>query len=152
MNKKMKRFFYVLMASIMLFSFTTTAFAAETAPVDVVNENVSTAAAKSYTCKYTGYYDALDVTTSWKVLATSTTGFDCYVTICTRNTAILSSGGIAKTVVRMLGKNGNVLWTSTDEYSVPGQGSYEYHCGSDVYKIEVKTQAGGGSCWIDPTK
>lgn len=149
MKKSFKRFFYMLMACIMLFSFTTTAFAAEASPVD---EGISTAAAKSYTCKYTGYYDALPVTTSWQVLATSTTGFDCYVTICTRNTAILSSGGIAKTVVQMLGKSGNVLWTSTDEYSVPGQGSYEYHCGSDVYTIRVKTQAGGGSCWIDPTK
>lgn len=149
MKKSFKRFFYMLMACIMLCSFTTTAFAAEVSPVD---EGVSTAAAKSYTCEYTGYNDALSITTSWKDLATSNTGFNCYVTICTRNTAILSSGHVAKTVVQMLGKNGNVLWTSTDEYSVPGLGSYEYYCGSDVYKIRVKTQAGTGSCWIDPTK
>ncbi len=149
MNKNFKRCFSLVMVSVMLFAFATTAFAAETSYAD---ENLSVVSAKSYTCKYTSYSNALAVTTSWKDLATSSTGFGCNVTICTRNTAILASGGMAKTVVRMLGKNGDVLWTSTDEYSVPGLGSREYECGSDVYKIQVKTQAGGGSCWIDPTK
>ena len=132
----------------MLFGSVVSVSAAEVSPdtpiTQEVEESISTYA-NSF--PYTSYANALPINTSWKTIATSTTGFNGHVRIYCRNISILSDGSVAKGIVRLLDKNGNVLWTSSDASSVPGQGSYSYWCGSDVYKIQIKTQAGGGSAW-----
>lgn len=144
----MKKFFRatlaIIMACVMLVGG-----ALSTSATTLPNDNVvEVLAEKSYTTKYTSYGRALAISTTWKTIATSSTGFDCNVTINCRNIAVLEDFTIAKGLVRMLDKKGNVIWTSSDDYAVPGQGSYEYYCGSDVYSIQIKTQNGGGSAWI----
>lgn len=148
MKKTFKTMCAMLMACVMLFSGTLYAMAADASSN---NDAVEAVSAKSYTCDYTSYARALDINSrEWQLLAKSDSGFDCNVVINCRNTTFLSNGMLAKGLVRMLDKNNNVLWTSSVDYAVPGQGSYEYVCGSDVYKIEMKTQAGLGSAWITP--
>ena len=51
--------------------------------------------------------------------------------------------------IRMLGKNGNVLWEESG--AIAGQGSRIFICGSDVYTIQIKPQSGTGAAYAYQT-
>lgn len=90
-------------------------------------------------------YKSVTVSTTWTTIATNSNGFDCNVQI----TGYLTSVG-ERIDVRMLGKSGNVLWSEED--SCPGLSSRIYRCGSDVYTIQVRVDAGvRGTAYAIPT-
>lgn len=116
--------------------------AAKVKPVD----NTFTTYSNSF--PYNSLGNALIVSTSWKTLATSTTGFNCNVFISCWNTAVYRCD------VRMLGRNGNVLWSESG--AIGGRDNRIFKCGSDVYTIQVKTQGGTATVYAyqtnqDPT-
>ena len=84
-------------------------------------------------------YYSIDTNTKWKTVAKSTNGFDCKVRIFNHNAAV------ARSDVKMLGKNGNVVWQESG--ALPGYAERIFDCGSDVYEIQVKTQSGLGSAY-----
>ena len=85
------------------------------------------------------------ITTSWKTVATSTTGFDCNVYIKCMNTGMIG-WQVSPTDIRMLDRNGNVVWSENG--AVAGQGNRTFWCGSNVYKIQARTQTGSGTIYI----
>lgn len=90
----------------------------------------------------------LQTTTSWKTLATSTKGFDCNVFIKCENTVFVGLR-IAKNHVRMLDKNGNILWEESG--AIKGSAQRIFKCGSDVYTIQIRTEAGKGLAYAYET-
>ncbi len=87
---------------------------------------------------YSNHYGSgVVVRSNWTTVASSTTGFNC-------NVKITSLGTTLGTVdVRLLGKNGNVLWTSYEAFGTLASGTF--WCGSDVYKIQVKYHDSNGA-------
>lgn len=83
------------------------------------------------------YNGTITTSTSWKTLATSTTGFNCNVAVFNSSTGT-DGLGILRADIRMLGKNGNVIWEETK--ACPGYGTRIFRCGPDVYKIQIKVQ------------
>lgn len=79
---------------------------------------------------------------SWKTIATSTTGFNCKVRVSSLGTSISTVD------IRMLGKNGKVVWSQNESFG--SLGSRDYWCGSDVYKIQVKYHTGQGTIMCYP--
>ena len=92
--------------------------------------------------------DALVTNTSWQTIATSTTGFNCNVYIRCYNTAIVGLRA-ARSSIRMLGKSGNVVWEEAG--AIAGEGYRIFACGSDVYTIQIKTEAGKGTAYAYQT-
>lgn len=83
-------------------------------------------------------YGSHNLSTSWTTVAQSSTGFNCNVKLtCT-------AFDVLRVDVRMLGKNGNVVWQEAN--SCPGLSSRVYGCGSDVYKIQARVSSGKGIC------
>lgn len=84
-----------------------------------------------------------NIDTSWTTVLSSSSGFNRDVHI---QATTFTYNGLFSTVpcdIRMLDKKGNVLWTGTGE--VPGQNQVvSFWCGSDVYKVQIRTQAGDG--------
>ena len=80
-------------------------------------------------------YDIVKVSTTWTTVAYDTSGFGCNVRILGRLTSIGQ-----RIDVRMLDKNKYVLWSEND--SCPGLASRVYRCGTDVYYIQVRVNAG----------
>ena len=76
------------------------------------------------------------VGSTWKTVASSTTGFNCNVKVSSLGTTL------GKVDVRLLGKKGNVLWSQYESFGTLGYGIY--WCGSDVYKIQVKYHSSNG--------
>ena len=148
MKKTLRATLVMVMVLAMMFGSTVSAAAAEeqTNPVSSVSSENNDYGISTYgiTYPYTGYGKALDVTTTYKKIAYSNTGFNCFVTIRCELNGVNSRG-----VVMMKDKNGNHLWTSSEEYLVPSHGSFEYWCGSDVYSIWIKTTSGFGSAWVE---
>lgn len=90
------------------------------------------------TATYSNHYEGggVVVGSTWKTVASSTTGFNC-------NVKISSLGTTLGTVdVRLLGKNGNVLWSQYESFGTLGYGIY--WCGADVYQIQVKYHSSNG--------
>lgn len=79
--------------------------------------------------------------TAWRNIATSTNGFSCNVKIGAY------TGNVAYLSVRMLGRNGNVVWSETN--AVAGNHSRVFWCGSDIYTIQAKATSGNATvtCW-----
>lgn len=77
----------------------------------------------------------------WTTIATSTNGFNCNVHVHTASTSL------DYTSIRMLGKNGNVVWS--EKNAIVPLGSRDFWCGSDVYKIQAKCVSGESTvaCW-----
>lgn len=150
----MKRTLRIALTTVLVFTMlfcTTFPTYAVSSTTGIISETAHPAATYSSSYPYRSHSDSLIINGStWKTLATSTTGFNCNVIISCSNLSFLSNGKLAKGLVRMIGRNGNVLWTSPAEEGVPGQGSRVYWCGSDVYRIEIKTQTGGGCAWANP--
>lgn len=93
-------------------------------------------------------YSNIILSTSWKTIATSTSGFNRNVTISCLVTGTDGLGAI-RADVRMLSKNGSVVWSESK--SCPGLGSRRYWCGSNVYKIQVRVATGGGTAYAYPS-
>lgn len=142
----MKNFFKsaitFVMALSLLFTTAMVASAAEshTLDTDTTASSSENTGVMPYYNDYLGHYQ--NVSTSWKTIATSTTGFNCDVFIECRNL------DLAALDIRMLGKNGNVVWSESG--AVGGQGNRIFWCGSDVYTIQVKYQSSSGSVYIQP--
>lgn len=120
--------------------FSVPAFAAEVTssiPEKVIAEN-------SITPKSNSYNSNVGISSSkWTTIATSTTGFNTNVKILVTNGAVP-----ATTSIRMLGKNGNVVW---EEYkAISWSSSRVFWCGSDVYTIQARTNNGVGSATCYP--
>lgn len=84
-----------------------------------------------------------NINTSWTTVLTSSSGFNRDVHI---QATTFTYNGLLTTVpcdIRMLDKNGNVLWTGTGSVPVQNQ-EVTFWCGSDVYKVQIRTQAGNG--------
>lgn len=63
------------------------------------------------------------------------------------NAASLNGLRLADAQIRMIGKDGRVLWTG----KVPNDNQFhKFWCGSDVYKIQVRIPNGAGSVYIKP--
>ena len=82
------------------------------------------------------------LSTSWKTIAKSTTGFDCNVAISCLVTGTDGLGAV-RPDIRMLGRSGNVLWSESK--SCPGLGTRIYKCGPDVYEIQIRVSNGSGT-------
>ena len=88
------------------------------------------------------YNNTITTSTSWKTLATSTTGFNCNVAIFNSSTG--NDGlGILRADIRMLGKSGNVVWEESK--ACPGYGTRVFWCGSNVYTIQIKVAYANGT-------
>lgn len=130
MKKMTKRFVAVVLMFMMALSLTVTAFAATHYPYNSGN--------------------MCDISSSsWYNIATADTsgnGIDHWVRIFNETRTVASLNREANCYVRFLGKNGDVLYNTT----MPGNSSDLFWCGSDVYKIQVKTEAGKGNAYVIP--
>lgn len=147
MKKTLRATLVMVMVLAMVFGTTVSAAAEERTDSVIVESTESKDSGittYSTTYPYTGYGNALAVNTTYKRLAYSDTGFNCYVTVRCELSGINNRG-----VILMKGKNDETLWTSPSDYYVPSHGSYEYWCGSDVYSIWIKTTSGFGSAWVE---
>lgn len=72
----------------------------------------------------------VEVTTQWKTVAKNTQGINGNVKVC------CNVIGVTRVDVRMLGKNNNVVWSESN--SCPALSNRVYHCGADVYTVQVK--------------
>lgn len=101
----------------------------------VVIFSIMAASTVAFAAERGEHFGRIEISSSWQEIAYDTQGFNCNVEI----TGYLTSLG-TRIDVRMLGKNGNVLWSEND--SCPGLSSRVYHCGADVYSIEVRADSG----------
>lgn len=81
------------------------------------------------------------VTTVWKDIATSTTGFNKTIRINYLGTVPVGLG-ILKADIRMLSSSGSVLWSQNQ---VCASGGQDFWCGSDVYTVQIKVLTGTAS-------
>ncbi|WP_413854683.1 hypothetical protein [Candidatus Ruminimicrobium bovinum] len=94
------------------------------------------------------YKGTIVTSTTWTTLAESTTGFNRNVTVFNSSTGT-DGLGILRADIRMLGKNGNVVWSETK--ACPGYGTREFWCGSDVYKIQIRVAYASGTAYAYPS-
>lgn len=92
-------------------------------------------------------YNSVILSSSWQTIASSSSGFNCNVTIRCFVTGTDGLGAI-RPDIRMLNQNGQVVWA--ENRSCPGLGSRTYWCGSNVYRIQIKVATGGGSAYSNP--
>lgn len=140
----MKKIFSLLLSVVMslALAFGSTGAVVYAAEIDtpVVEEDI----------KEDKYYNGTVINTTWKTVAVASSGFNCNVYINCRNTAFLpNSWTVSPTDIRMLGRNGNVVWEESG--AVAGLGNRTFWCGSDVYTIQARCQVGSGSLYIHPT-
>ena len=138
MNKIKKATMALCLSMALLLGLSATAFAAEPATTKSVTETVSASSVSQRSNNY-GYGVAIN-SSRWTTFATSTTGFNCYMYVYS-----LNAYPGATTHIRMLGKNGNVLWTAYD--AMPFRSENNFWCGPDVYTIQAMTSAGGSSIY-----
>ena len=106
-KRALKSIFVVALLVVSLFGVSTKAFAANS------------------------YNGTITTSTSWKTLATSTTGFNCNVAVVNSSTGT-DGLGILRADIRMLGTR--IFW-----------------CGPDVYKIQIKVAHSSGTAWAYET-
>lgn len=91
----------------------------------------------------------LTIDTSWKTIASSTTGFNCNVYITADTNQPAGTLQRDKCDIRMLPKSGtNPVWEKTSVFD--GEGGDTFWCGPDVYKIQIRTHVGDGRAWAVP--
>lgn len=90
-------------------------------------------------------YYSINTSTSWKTIATASSGFDCNVDIkCTNFEHVPCD-------IRMLNSKGSVIWEESGAIQITsmvgsgGPGFRTFWCGSDVYTIQIRTQGGKGT-------
>lgn len=143
MNKSFKSIIAGAIASTLVFTNAMVIFAADTSTVDSNTTTTSVGmdtGISTYSEDYKGHNQ--NVSTSWKTIATSTTGFNHNVFIECRNP------DLAPLDIRMLGKNGNIVWSESG--AVGAQSNRMFWCGSDVYTIQAKSQRGISAVYIQP--
>ena len=123
-KRALKSIFVVALLVVSLFGVSTKAFAANS------------------------YNGTITTSTSWKTLATSTTGFNCNVAVVNSSTGT-DGLGILRADIRMLGKSGNVVWEESK--ACPGYGTRIFWCGPDVYKIQINVAHSSGTAWAYET-
>jgi len=88
----------------------------------------------------------LNTTTSYQTICSestsSRTGINRNVFIQNNNTSV------ARSDVRMLGKNGNVVWEGRGALAI-AEGRV-FWCGSGVYTVQIRTQSGRGTAYAQP--
>lgn len=98
-------------------------------------------------------YSGINYGTSWTTIAetSGSSGFNCNFQVSCLNTSFVPGtfATVSPTDIRMLGKNGNVVWEESG--AVAGLGSRVFWCGSDVYKIQARCQYGSGVIYITPS-
>lgn len=87
-------------------------------------------------------FHSVNLSQSWETIAECSTGINRNITVSSLVTGTDGIGAISPDI-RMLGKNGNVVWSESK--SCPGLGTREYYCGSDVYKVQIRVANGGGT-------
>lgn len=136
MNKCISKSTIAIISVVMMFLFAMPAFAANLSSEGVSDSVQTLGEARANYFPYASSANPLDVTTSWRNIATSTTGFGCNIYI----------GGLVASDymdVRMLDRNGNPLWAETNAFSTYGVGYRIFHCGSDVYTLQVRANSQG---------
>ena len=90
-------------------------------------------------------YNSINTSTSWKTIATASSGFDCNVDIgCTNFSNV-------PCYIRMLNSKGSVILEESGAIKITsmlgsgGYGSRTFWCGSDVYTIQIRIQSGTGT-------
>lgn len=156
-KKLLKATYAMALAVAVLLSSSVSTFAAD---ISTTNEEMSEAvemesvsrAGVTYggnTYPYPSVSSMLRIDTSWKTVAYSSTGFNCNVEIGSYNTGF-HGFAVAKTNIRMLAKDGRVIWE--EEAAIRGDGvSRVFICGSDVYTIQIRTQNGDGTAYACQT-
>jgi len=129
-------------ALVLAFCSCTMAFAAEISTAEAAIENSVPADSDGGISPHGNSYEGGGIGANprdWTTIATSTSGFGCTVQV--------NVSGTGKVSIRMLGKNGNTLWSETGALGLVG--SRQFDCGTDVYKIQVKCVSGYSrvSCW-----
>lgn len=158
MKNNMRKTIAVILAMALTLCCSVPTFAADSAippanaEMDTITTPVSEAeimSARANSYPYPSPSRALHITTSWKTIASSTTGFGCNVSITSHNKGTIGLG-IAKSDIRMLDRNGNELWYESG--AVLGSGvARVFICGTDVYTIQIRTQTDTGTAYAYET-
>ncbi len=136
MKQFSKTFTALSLAFALVMSMTTVVSAAD---IDEKETMSVTDKASVYSNKF---YSGINISSNqWTTIATSTSGFNCNVYVKCMNTT-LDGLRVVGTNIRMLGRNGNVIWSENE--AVAGQGSRVFWCGSDIYTIQASPRAGLG--------
>lgn len=86
--------------------------------------------------------ETITTSSSWKTIVAAKYGLDRNVGIYNYS-ATLDGWGLSRADIRMLGKDGNVVWEEAK--ACPGKGSRVFWCGSDVYTIQIRVRNGYGT-------
>ncbi len=144
-SNKIKRILGIALILVMCLGYTLNAFAAESPNKSAVVSNYNDVTTYANRYPYPSAGNALSINTSWKTIASSTTGFNCDVWIASYNLGTIGLV-VAPSDIRMLGKSGNVVWQESG--AVAGNGAQrQFWCGSDVYTIQIRTQTGTGTAY-----
>lgn len=143
MKHTLKNILTIVLLLLFTFCNTTSALAYETpTKLSVCTAEMYSSSGNVY--PYPAGHQVLTTNTSWQTIAYSTKGFNCNVYVKCNNTATVGLK-VVPCDVQMLDKNGNVLWSENG--AIAGLGSRTFWCGSDVYKIQIRTQAGKGTAF-----
>lgn len=77
---------------------------------------------------------------SWTTVAESSNGLG-------KNVRISADAALSYTSIRMLGRNGNVLWIERNTFKVLPE-TKTFWCGKDVYKVQLINARGGRSVYV----
>lgn len=142
MKHIVKSIFAFALAMMMTFGVSASAYAATNDEVDTAVSSVEATEETQVTPR------SINISTSWTTILSSSSGFNRNVTV---SATTLTLNGLLSTVpcdIRLLGKNDKELWSK--DSAVPGNGKETvFWCGSDVYKVQIRTTAGNGiaSAW-----
>lgn len=131
------------LAMVMTFGATASAYAATNEVVDTSVSAVMVAEETMVTPRST------NIDTGWTTILESSSGFNRNVKV---SATTFTLNGLLSTVpcdIRLTGKDENDVRWSKDN-AVPGNGKETvFWCGSDVYKVQIRTTAGNGiaSAW-----
>lgn len=93
----------------------------------------------------------LNTITSWRTIASvstrNNTGINRNVLIQNNNVGTVGLG-IARSDVRMLDRNGRVVWEGRG--ALAGADNRVFWCGPNVYTVQIRTQSGRGTAFAQP--
>ncbi len=93
------------------------------------------------------YNNGTIINTTWKTIATSSSGFNCNVYVkCMNTTFVPNTLTVSPTDIRMLDRNGNVVWEEWG--AVAGLGNRTFWCGKNVCKIQARCKVGNGTIYV----
>lgn len=127
MNKNIKRFSVIMMSCFLIGTLGPQIANAQEVKLDY---DIELRAGGKY------YYDINS--SRWTTIAESSKGFNSNVFINVINTSTSIND------IRLLNRNGNVVWQKDGAIGM-NEKLAKFWCGSDVYKVQVRTQRGTGS-------